>query len=200
MILVTNKVLKVVLNMSSIAFTGSRHSHSIPCQVASQFCISLFKENKWTGEVSVGCPSGVDEVIRLATPSSKLSIFNVSDYPASSYRISLALRSSACVNSASMLVAFPLTPTPPKGIVWSGEKFFGAGSGSWGSVGFAFGLGMPILLFIPSIPKSAISGFTHKSGLPKNFIYLEQVSNGSWWFSPPSVTSDSEGGTQLRLF
>ncbi|WP_287698206.1 MULTISPECIES: hypothetical protein [unclassified Microcystis] len=68
-------------------------------------------------------------------------------------RSAFARRSIACVRSVAagdqgLLVVLPSSPVCPAG-VFPARRFFGAGSGSWGSAAFALGSGRRVLLWLP---------------------------------------------------
>lgn len=177
-----SSVIPLVASQSSVAFSGSRAPSSLVAAACSEFCSSLLGVG-FSGAVSVGCAAGIDALVRAAFPSA--SVFSAAAFPASSFAGALARRSAACVASAACLVAFPASVVPPAGVCWSGARFCGAGSGTWGSVGLAVGLGLPVLVFLPAVP----SACPFPVG---SFACVSSSSAGSWWWS--------QGTLQLSLF
>jgi len=146
-----------VCSFPSVAFSGSRvlgSSASVSCRAFLPVLASF------SGSVAVGCASGVDSLVRSAFPSA--SVFRVSSFLVGGRvsRASFALRSSAlvqsCVSSGGLLVAFPLGSCPV-GVAVS-SSFRGCGSGSWGSVALAVGLGCSVLVVAPVGVSSAWFG------------------------------------------
>lgn len=131
-----------------VAFSGSRVGSSSASVSCRAFLPVL---GGFSGSVAVGCASGVDSLVRSAFPSA--SEFRVSSFAVGGRvsRASFALRSSAlvswCVSSGGLLVAFPLGACPV-GVAVS-ASFRGCGSGSWGSVALAVGLGGSVLVVAP---------------------------------------------------
>ena len=100
--------------------------------------------------ISVGCASGVDSLVRFLVPASHLTIFQASAFGYG--RGSFARRSIACVQHVASLsglwLSFP-SQACPVGLVPSSNSrrcFCGFGSGSWASLAFAVGLGVPCLV------------------------------------------------------
>jgi hypothetical protein len=138
-----------ICSFPSVCFSGSRVVGSSAFVSCRSFLPVL---GGFSGSVSVGCASGVDSVVRCSFPSA--SVFSVSSFLVGGRvcRASFARRSSAlvsfCASSGGLLVAFPLGACPPS--VVPSSSFFGAGSGSWGSVALAVGLGCPVLVVLPA--------------------------------------------------
>lgn len=131
-----------------VAFSGSRVGSSSAWVSCRAFLPVL---GGFSGSVGVGCASGVDSLVRCAFPVA--SVFRVGSFAVGGRvsRASFALRSSAlvswCVSSGGLLVAFPLGACP-SGVAVS-SSFRGCGSGSWGSVALALGLGGSVLVVSP---------------------------------------------------
>lgn len=131
-----------------VAFSGSRLCASSAAASCRAFLPSVAS---FSGAVGVGCAWGVDALVRSAFPSA--SVFSVSSFAVGGRvsRASFARRSSAlvswCASGGGALVAFPLGACP-SGVVVS-SSFGGRGSGSWGSVALALGLGCPVLVVSP---------------------------------------------------
>lgn len=140
-----------------VAFSGSRVGSSSASVSCRAFLPVL---GGFSGSVGVGCASGVDATVRAAFGSA--SVFRVSSFLVGGRvaRASFALRSSAlvswCASRGGLLVAFPLGACPV-GVAVS-SSFRGCGSGSWGSVALALGLGASVLVVSPASVSSAWFG------------------------------------------
>lgn len=141
----------VFVGVSSVGFSGSR----CPSPVAAAALALLLPSVPAGVRVSVGCACGVDGAVAsffAASPS--LLVFRVGSGRFGVGRSSFARRSSRCVlsvaaGSRGLLVALPSVPVCPVGVRPS-RSFFGAGSGSWGSVAFALGRRRRVLLWLPA--------------------------------------------------
>ena len=180
-----------VCSFPSVAFSGSRVVGSSASVSCGAFLPVL---GSFSGSVGVGCASGVDSLVRSAFPSA--SVFRVGSFAVGGRvsRASFALRSSAlvswCASSGGLLVAFPLGSCPVGVSVSS--SFRGCGSGSWGSVAFALGLGVPVLVVSPVGVGSAWFG-----SLASSFRCVGSAPcGGSVWCSVPVPPV----GGQLSLF
>lgn len=177
-----------VCSFPSLAFSGSRvlgSSASVSCRAFLPVLASF------SGSVSVGCASGVDSLVRSSFPSA--SVFRVGSFAVGGRvsRSSFALRSSAlvhsCASSGGLLVAFPLGACPVG--VRVSASFGGCGSGSWGSVALAVGLGCSVLVVLPA--SSSVACF---SALGSRFACVGVAPcGGSLWLSVPAPV-------QLALF
>lgn len=133
----------------SVAFSGSRVGGSSASLSCRAFLPVL---SSFSGSVGVGCAWGVDSLVRSAFPLA--SVFSVSSFLVGGRvcRASFARRSSAlvswCTSSGGLLVAFPLGACPSS--VAPSASFSGGGSGSWGSVALAVGLGCSVLVVLPA--------------------------------------------------
>lgn len=176
-----------------VAFSGSRvgsSSASVSCRAFLPVLGGL------SASVGVGCASGVDSVVRSAFPSA--CVFRVSSFAVGGRvsRASFALRSSAlvswCASRGGLLVAFPLGACPV-GVAVS-SSFRGCGSGSWGSVALALGLGCSVLVVSPVGVGSAWFG-----ALASSFRCVGSAPcGGLLWCSAP-FPAPPVGG-QLSLF
>jgi len=176
-----------------VAFSGSRVGSSSASVSCRAFLPVL---GGFSGSVGVGCACGVDSVVRSAFPSA--SVFRVSSFAVGGRvsRASFALRSSAlvswCASRGGLLVAFPLGACPV-GVAVS-SSFRGCGSGSWGSVALALGLGCSVLVVSPVGVGSAWFG-----ALASRFCCVGSAPcGGLLWLASP-VPFPSVGG-QLSLF
>lgn len=137
-----------VSSFPSVGFSGSRLSGSLAAASCSAF---LPLVGSYSGSVGVGCASGIDSLVRSAFASA--SVFRVGSFAVGGRvtRASFALRSSALVQwvagSGGLLVAFPLGAAPAPLVPT--VSFAGFGSGTWGSVALALGLGVPVLVVLP---------------------------------------------------
>jgi hypothetical protein len=141
----------VFAGVVSVGFSGSRS----PSGAAAAALSALLPLVPVGVRVSVGCARGVDGAVSsFFVGSSSLLVFSVASGRFGSGRSAFARRSSRCVlsvaaGSRGLLVALPSAPVCPAGVRPS-RSFFGAGSGSWGSVAFALGRGRRVLLWLPS--------------------------------------------------
>lgn len=173
-------VSRVLASASRVGFSGSR---SVPC-VASAAAVRRAVSAVGAGvPVSVGCASGVDELVRSLCP--RALVFSVAAVGFSG-RGAFAARSAACVRSVAVAggvwCSFP-GGACPVGLLPSASAarcFSGFGSGSWASLAFAAGLGVPCLLFLPP-GVSAPAGWGFVAG------------GGGWFFRPAPAL-------QLSLF
>ncbi|GCL52206.1 hypothetical protein NIES3804_37940 [Microcystis aeruginosa NIES-3804] len=134
----------------SIGFSGSR-SPSRASELALRDLLPLVPPRC---QVSVGCANGIDRLVRAYfSGSPSLLVFSVASGRFGSGRSAFARRSMACVRSVAagdqgLLVVLPSSPVCPAGVTPS-QRFFGGGSGSWGSAAFALASGRRILLWLP---------------------------------------------------
>lgn len=176
-----------------VAFSGSRVVGSSASVSAGAFLPVL---GSFSGVVGVGCASGVDSLVRSAFPSAR--VFRVSSFLVGGRvsRASFALRSSAlvswCVSGGGLLVAFPLGACP-RGVRVS-SSFRGCGSGSWGSVALALGLGGSVLVVSPASVSSAWFG-----SLASSFRCVGSAPCGGLLWSSVPFPAPPVGG-QLSLF
>ena len=159
-------VASVLRFAGSFGFSGSRGA-------APAVCSAVAAAVPRGSAVFVGCAGGVDAAFRGFFPGA--SVFFASSF--GSGRGSFAARSVACVRAVAaagaclppLWVGFP-SGACPAGLVPSASSsraFCGSGSGSWASLAFAAGSGVPCLVF----------GFAPPSGW--GFVSL----GGGWWFS-----------------
>lgn len=167
---------------SVVGFSGSR---SVVPSAAVRLAVSLVPAGV---PVSVGCAGGVDGFVRslLSGAGVPFSLFSVASGRWGRGRGAFAGRSAACVRSVGsggLWVSFP-SRSCPSGLVPSSSSsrcFSGSGSGSWASLAFAVGSGVPSLVFLGSLPCPSGWGFSAVPGCP-----------GWFGFRP--------GGGQLSLF
>jgi hypothetical protein len=186
----------LVSSFPVVGFSGSRRGVSRPAELAAGFCRGL---SRFSGRVFVGCADGVDAVVRSSFSPASLSVFSVSKSEASRLGGSaFAARSARLVQSVAeshgVLVACPLGACPDG--VEPSRSFRGFGSGSWGSVALAVGLGCPVLVIVGS------SEFSGSAALFSRFLCVGKGAGFSMWWASPEVTS-VEGvvaGVQGSLF
>jgi hypothetical protein len=127
--------------------------------------------------VLVGCATGVDACVRAAVRARPLSL---SVFQASfRSRTGLAQRSARLVRAvwaqAGCLLVCPAGSCPVQ--VQPSRSFRGYGSGSWGSLALAVGLGCSCCLVLPS-------GVAAPGWVACRFTYLGA---GVWVFQPPNL-------------
>jgi len=164
-------MLSFVSDFPVVGFSGSRSLP--PASVAALRSVASLVSP--TASVSVGCARGADSLARGLFPSAR--VFSVSSGRFGSGRGAFAARSIACVRSVvgGLWVAFPSSPCPA-GLLPSPSSsrcFCGLGSGSWASLAFAIGSGVPSLVFLPaSVPCPVGWGLVPLGG--------------GWWLSRPA--------------
>jgi len=151
---------------SSFGFSGSRVWGSSPAPLS--LAASLVPPRS---AVFVGCAAGVDAFFRSCFPSAYVlsvasGVFGVAS------RGAFAARSVACVRAVSgaggLWVSFP-TSACPAGLLPSASSsraFCGSGSGSWASLAFAVGSGVPCVVFLGSLPVPSGWGLSPVAGSP----------------------------------
>jgi hypothetical protein len=165
--------LAVFFMSALVGFCGSRSLPSAFSPLVSSCVSAVLRASR---DVAVGCASGTD---RFALSAARSSGATVSLFSASSFgsgRASFARRSAALVSAVASsgagcgLVAF-VSSACPVGLFPSASAsrcFAGFGSGSWASVAFAVGRGVPVVVF-PCVG----SGVSASSVLPFSWL-------GSW--------------------
>lgn len=131
--------------------------------------------------VCTGCARGIDAATRRLVPTSRLRVFSAarSGLPV---RAALAARSVACVRAVAsahsgVWLSFPASACPPglRPSSSSSACFRGLGSGTWASLAFAVGLGLPAFVFLPP-------GAPVPAGWP-----LQPAGSGWWVHRPPQL-------------
>lgn len=171
----------IISSYPALAFSGSRITSCPASQAAAVLASSI---SSYSGKVAVGCASGVDAIIRSSF--SQALVFSVSSYLVGSRvtRASFAKRSAGmvswCKSACGIVVAFPSGPAPAA--LSPSIQFRGHGSGTWGSVAMALGLGLPVLLCLPA---GYQGGVPAPHSIASRFTVLEIQSPGvSWWYAP----------------
>jgi hypothetical protein len=128
----------------TFGFSGSRSS------VPSGAAYRVARLVPASASVFVGCAPGVDEFFRSSFPSA--TVLQASSF--GSGPGAFAARSVAVVRAVAaangLWVSFPCSPCP-SGLLpscFSSKAFCGSGSGSWASLAFALGSGVPSLVFL----------------------------------------------------
>lgn len=132
-----------------VGFSGSRS----PSAASLSALASVASVVSPSALVVVGCAVGVDLSVRSLFPSAV--VLSVASGAFGVGRSAFARRSVACVSrvasSGGVWVSFPAGACPA-GLVPSSSSsrcFSGSGSGSWASLAFAAGSGVPCLVFLP---------------------------------------------------
>lgn len=142
---VSSSVLALVSSFPVVAFSGGRAIVGPSLLAARWLCGSCSPSS-----VVVGCAPGADAIARESFPGA--SVFSVvpgsgrGGFAARSVRVA-----RACVAGSGLWVSFPSSACPA-GLLpssSSGRAFCGSGSGSWASLSFAVGSGLPCLVFLP---------------------------------------------------
>jgi len=114
------------------------------------------------GRVLVGCAPGVDAFFRSRFPSAE--VFSVRSGRWGRGRGAFAALSIACVSGVvggvggGLWVSFPSSACP--------AGLFPSGSGTWASLAFAIGSGLPCLVFLGSIKSPSGWGLSPVPGSP----------------------------------
>ena len=170
----TNHISSLICSFPVIGFSGSRNPYS---QASNAISKILPKLAGYSGVVGVGCAKGVDQLVRSYFPQSR--VFKVQP-PIN--RKAFALRSTRLVSwvvaSSGLLIAFPSTSCPSG--VTPAIVFHGHGSGTWGSVALAIGMGASVLVFIHS---SSGNIFPAPQILARHFKQLGFSLGGYWWLA-----------------
>lgn len=209
-LLVSASLVPLVSSFPVVALSGSRAPSPVVAAAASSFLVALARSSAFGGSLFVGCAAGVDRLGRSSFPAARASVFSVVRPPGGGAlpRWAFAARSSrlvgACAAARGVLVAFPSSfSSCPSSLVPCSSWRGAGGSGSWGSVALALGLGCPVLLFVPSLVRS--SSLPVAPALASRFsaVAVGVSPLGSWWFAPasfPSPVSVPSPAGQLSLF
>lgn len=171
------KIKSIIENYSSFGFSGSRD----PDWDSSAAVLEASKYIDHRSHVVVGCAKGIDDLVRHIA-NIYPEVFYASSFGAG--KSSFARRSVAVVDRVRSLnglwLSFPSGICPPQLSPSSSSSrcFSGSGSGTWASLAYAAGLGLPCLVFANSVPGW---GF-------------EMCDEPGWWFRPGGA------GSQLSLF
>jgi hypothetical protein len=166
-------VYVLLVGAPAVGFSGSR-APVVASVAAARAAVAVA-----TRPILVGDQRGIDTVVRSARAGAQVF------HAASAAPGHLAARSIACVQACVALggvwAAFPagacpagLRPSPNAAACFSGR-----GSGSWASLAFAVGLGLPSVVFLPA-------------GVAAPWAALVAAGDGWWVARPPAE--------QLALF
>ncbi|WP_198806949.1 hypothetical protein [Leptolyngbya sp. BL0902] len=166
----------LVAGFPCVGFSGSRS----PAAASLSALSGLVPAVAPGAAVVVGCARGIDHAARVAFPGAQ--VFFASSF--GSGRGAFAARSVACVRAVSasggVWVSFPASPCPA-GLRPSGRSavaFSGLGSGTWASLAFALGSGVPCLVFLPS-------------GVPAPAGWGLVSLGGGWFHAAPAIVQPS---------
>ena len=174
-LMVPSCLSSVLVGSGLVGFSGSRGLP--PAVLSSVLCL----RGRSVGSSLVGCAAGVDSSVRrgLRSSLSPLTVFSAAAF--GSGRGAFAARSVAFVRAIAtgggVLVSFPASPCPV-GLLPSSSSsraFCGLGSGSWATLAFAVGSGVPCWVFAPC-------------GVPSGWGFAP-CGNGWFSFVPTSVQS-----------
>ena len=190
-----------------IGVSGSRSISEPISALVSSFSQSLAVRS-FRGRVFVGCASGVDACVRAAVPAAALSVFSVvrgGRVPAWAFARRSARMVESIAAARGVLVAFPSSSLPHPSVVPCKSWRSARGSGTWGSVALAVGLGSGCLLWSPSLVGASASPVLGACPLSSRFSFLGSCSSGrgSWWWCAPSFpfpVSVPVSSEQLSLF
>ena len=162
----------IVAGFSCVGFSGSRAPSSASLSALDWLCSHVAPG----AAVVTGCARGIDQATRQHFPAAQ--VFQASAFGVG--RGAFAARSVACVRSVAAVsglwVAFPAGPCP-LGLLPSARSsqcFCGKGSGTWASLAFAIGSGLPCLVFLPS-------------GIPGPSGWGFESLGGGWFHSIPGI-------------
>lgn len=131
-----------------VGFTGSRSLSAQSQPLVAQVVAAVSQRG-----IAVGCAAGLDKIVRSACPAAM--VFSVKQqpqnipYPARLARRSVAMVAHVAATSQPLIIGFPVGPCPA-GLVPSPSSsacFSGKGSGTWASLAYAVGLGLPVVVF-----------------------------------------------------
>jgi len=161
-----------------VGISGSRS----PSEDSLQALYSIIHRLSSSCQVVVGCARGIDAAVRSAVPAGRLHIFEVASIGTG--RWAFAARSTACVKAvrealpSCLWISFPSAPCP-SGLVPSASAsacFAGYGSGSWASLAYAIGSGIPCLVFLPAgVPSPATWPLVQVSGTSRWYRFVSAV-------------------------
>ena len=175
----SNVNFPLVRTAAVVGISGSRSPSSQSLEALAAVLSRLSPRS----QVVVGCARGIDATVRSAVATGRLRVYQASSFGAG--RWTYAARSASCVRAVARAIpsclwlSFPATACPA-GLVPSASAsscFSGYGSGTWASLAYAMGLGIPCMVFLPA-------GFSAPAGWS-----LVPVSGANHWylFTPATV-------------
>jgi hypothetical protein len=156
----------------SFGVGGSRAAAPACLEATLELCGTLLASGVSSPAVFTSCASGASSCVRQAFPGcfvSSASQFRGLGAAAFAARAQALLRALAAA-PAPLWVCFPGCP-PPAGLQ-PARRWVSCGSGSWSESALAFGLGVPVLLFLPGSVQP-----------PASWGAWESVAPG-WFFLP----------------
>lgn len=167
MVCLPSHLVRCLSSASVVGFSG--HRYLVP---PVPVLASVFGTVPQSSTVVVGCAGGVDRVVRASFPFA--SVFHVSSFGVGRgafARRSIAVVSACTYASAGVWVSFPAVGCPVGLLpsISSSDCFCGLGSGSWASLAFAVGSGVPCFVWLPA----GVSA-------PGSWGFLSL--GGGWWF------------------
>lgn len=166
-------VVSQLAGVPCLGFSGSRRPSALSL-AALRSLVELLPSGV---SVVTGCAPGIDQAARLAFPGAQ--VFRAAAFGVG--RGAFAARSVACVRAVAaaggLWVSFPAGACPDglRPSSQSSRCFCGTGSGTWASLAFAVGLGLPCLVFLPP------------GVLPPRGWGLQPLGGGWFHIAPPEV-------------
>ena len=160
------------MQFSTFGFSGSRSLSGSQFLLCSQLAAQVSAAG---GMVATGCAHGADAAARQGSGSQAVIFTSSSSKPYALVNRSVQFIQFLAGSPHPVLVSFPnclcpagLLPSPFKS-----KCFAGFGSGSWASLALASGLGVPLLVYLPSnlVPPTLWGNWSHLQS---------SVFNGFW--------------------
>lgn len=165
---VPSPVASALSSASVLGFSGSRSV--VPPVLGSVLSLAAGS----SAPVFVGCARGVDAAVRSGLPASRVRVFRVSGLGRGAFAARSAAFVSALASAGGVLFSFPSAGCPSGLVPAASRCFSGSGSGSWASLAFAVGLGVPAFVWLPAgVAPPAAWGFVSLGG--------------GWWSLSPSI-------------
>ena len=168
-------------HFQSFGVGGARRPSAFSMSSAWELVSGWYRSGVSASSVLTSCGSGAPALARAMFPECRL--FSASEF-AGLGRAAFAVRAAALVrvlaaSPSPLWVCFPEVACPASlrpGRSWSS----GAGSGSWQETALAFGLGVPVLVFLPC-------GVMPPSSWGSSFwVEVAQRPGGCWWYLGPN--------------
>ncbi len=175
----TSLALKTLGGFGRVGFSGSRHGGSAAVASCNQF-LAAYSPSLAGCRPAVGCARGVDLAVRAHFR--KAVVFRVQPPRSRSAFAQRSARLVGWVGSSGLLIAFPSGSAPAQ--LRPSASFRGFGSGTWGSVALALGLGSSVLVVLPASLCLPGSGFPAPPCIAARFRFAGRAPcGGSLWFS-----------------
>lgn len=173
----TSLALKAVRGFGRVGFSGSRYSGSSAAFSCTQF-LAVYSGLVGCHPVAVGCARGVDQAVRGHFPSAV--VFQVQPPLCPAAFAQRSARLVCWVGASGLLVAFPAGAAPPA--LRPSACFRGFGSGTWGSVALALGLGCSVLVVLAASVCPVGSAFVAPAVIASLFRFVGRAPcGGSLW-------------------